>query len=116
MSTLTHKSEGNILIVALDKQLGLDTTAEVRDYLKPLLENWELKGLIFNCEKLDYITSSGIGFIADYFKQMKGRGLPFALVEVNSKVSEVFRLTGFARHINMMETEAKAIESFNNKE
>lgn len=112
MSTLTHSVKNHVIIVLLEKQLGLDSTFEVREYLNPLLEAEELQGMIMNCRKLDYITSSGIGLIADYFKRLLQRQLPFALVEVNKKVEEVFKLTGFDRHIAMLPTEEAALEKF----
>lgn len=52
--------------------------------------------LIFDCEKLTYISSTGIGSFSVFLKNIKPQGGEAVLVHITPKAYEVFHLLGFA--------------------
>ena len=57
--------------------------------------------LIFECEKLDYVSSSGLRVILVAHKQISAKGGKFILRNLTSEVRSVIDLTGFSRIINI---------------
>jgi len=88
-STMTMKIEG-----------WLDTTAA--PVLKDAMENMppEITKLIFDCSKLEYISSSGLRMFLAAHKKMSGKdGL--VLTGINSDIKDVLEMTGFLTRLNV---------------
>jgi len=82
---------------------SLDTAAaiEVEGNLKPITEG-EGKDIVFECEQLEYIASSGLRILLDVLKKTKAKGKTVTLRNVNEDILNVFKITGF---INLFEFE-----------
>ncbi len=109
---LKHRTVDSVHVVTLGEQLGLEASRETREELNTFLEDAESTGLILDCSELNYITSSGIGLVADCYKQLKAQGRGFALVQVGEQVHEILDICGFSRFIKIHETEDQAIWDF----
>ena len=59
------------------------------------------KNLIFNCAALNYVSSTGIGSFTAFLKMVKPSGGDIVLLEIQSKVYEVFQLLGFSQFFNI---------------
>ncbi len=88
-STMTMKIEG-----------WLDTAAA--PVLEEAMENMppEISKLVFDCSKLEYISSSGLRMFLAAHKKMSGKdGL--VLTGVNSNIKDVLEMTGFLTRLNV---------------
>ena len=84
-------NKNGALTVALDGRLDTTTAPELE---RQLSKNWpEGSALIFNCEKLSYISSAGLRVLLSAQKKSKG---VMKLTNVCELVMEVFEMTGFA--------------------
>ena len=74
----------------------MDTAAaaEVEEVLKPLY-NSDGKDVILDCNKLEYIASSGLRILINILKGAKAGGSKVILRGVNDDIKNVFKLTGF---------------------
>ena len=74
----------------------MDTTAamEAEEVLKPLYHS-DGKDVVINCEKLEYIASSGLRILISILKGAKAGGSRVVMKHVNDDIMTVFRLTGF---------------------
>ncbi|MDR2630032.1 MAG: STAS domain-containing protein [Spirochaetaceae bacterium] len=68
--------------------------------------------LIFHCGGLNYVSSTGIGSFTAFLKSVKPRGGDVVLVEIQSKVYEVFQLLGFSQFFNIKDNLDDAINFF----
>ncbi|MFP3091486.1 STAS domain-containing protein [Treponema sp. TIM-1] len=68
--------------------------------------------LIFHCGGLNYVSSTGIGSFTSFLKSVKPRGGDLVLVEIQSKVYEVFQLLGFSQFFNIKDNLDDAIGFF----
>ncbi len=71
--------------------------------------------LIFHCDGLNYISSTGIGSFTDIFKTVKRENGDLVLIEMQPKVFEVFGLIGFLHFLNIKENLNNALTYFRKK-
>ena len=75
----------------------LDTPAAVKaqQEIAPLLENAE-KEIVLDCEKLEYISSSGLRLFLTIRKEASVKGGKVIIIEhINDEIKKVFMMTGF---------------------
>jgi len=68
--------------------------------------------LIFNCSSLNYVSSTGIGSFTVFLKIVKPKGGDVVLLEIQTKVYEVFQLLGFSQFFNIKSTAEEAVAFF----
>jgi anti-anti-sigma factor len=68
--------------------------------------------LIFNCNGLNYVSSTGIGSFTSFLKAVKPQGGDLILLEVQPKVYEVFQLLGFSQFFNIYDSLEEALVYF----
>ena len=85
-----NKNNGELTVV-IDGRLDTVTAPELESFLG---ENYEgTASLVFDCEKLIYISSAGLRVLLTAHKRMKGA---MKLTNVSELVMEVLEMTGFA--------------------
>ena len=74
----------------------LDTPAAVKaqQEIAPLLENAD-KEIILDCEKLEYISSSGLRLFLTIRKEAAAKGGKVIIENINDEIKKVFMMTGF---------------------
>ena len=88
---IEFNKNGGELVVALDGRLDTTTAPELESFLG---KNYEgTASLVFDCEKLIYISSAGLRVLLTAHKRMKGA---MKLINVGELVMEVLEMTGFA--------------------
>ena len=91
--TINKKLDGTTLSVALDGRLDTTTAPELEQEIKESLEGVET--LVFDFEKLEYISSAGLRVLLSTQKVMNNQG-EMKVTKVNETVNEVFEVTGFS--------------------
>ena len=91
--TINKNLNGNQLTIALEGRLDTTTAPELEAELKMSLDN--VNSLIFDLDKLDYISSAGLRVLLSAQKIMSKKG-GMKVTHVNEIVQEVFEVTGFA--------------------
>ncbi len=100
MKTTIQEIDGK-LVAVLDGQLDTAAAVEVEQQLQPLYEN-EDKDIVMDCEKLEYIASSGLRILLSILKRAKAHGHMVTLKGLNDDIKNVFKMTGF---INLFQFE-----------
>ena len=90
--TINKTKNGTELTIALEGRLDTITTPELEAALKPEYETIET--LVFDFEKLEYISSAGLRVLLSAQKIMNNKG-GMKVTKVNELVAEVFEVTGF---------------------
>jgi len=68
--------------------------------------------LVFQCNGLNYVSSTGIGSFTAFLKSVKPRGGDLVLLEIQPKVYEVFQLLGFSQFFNIKDNLDDSINFF----
>ena len=84
--------DGETLTISLEGRLDTLTSPDLEKVLQENLNGAET--LVFDFEKLEYISSSGLRVLLFAHKQMFSKG-GMVVKNVNETVSEVFEVTGF---------------------
>ena len=71
--------------------------------------------LLFNCNSLNYVSSTGIGSFTAFLKTVKPKGGDLVLLQIQPKVFEVFQLLGFSQFFTIEENLESPLEYFKKK-
>lgn len=83
-------------VVMIEGRVDTVTAPKLHEQVSPL---WNEAGitLVFDCEKLEYVSSSGLRIILSTHKMVTAKGGKFILRHLTAEVRSVFELTGFSR-------------------
>ena len=98
MKTIINEVDGK-LVATFEGQLDTAAAVEVEKEMKPLYDN-EDKDIIIDCEKLEYIASSGLRIMLGILKKAKSHGHSVTLKGLNDDIKNVFKMTGFINLFN----------------
>ena len=93
MLNINKSAEGSALTVSLEGRLDTTTSPQLEDELKSSLDG--VTSLVFDMEKLEYISSAGLRVLLSAQKLMNQQG-SMKLQHVNEVINEIFEVTGFS--------------------
>ncbi len=101
MKTTIEELDERIIVTLIG---SLDTAAaiETEQTLKPITAEGTVKDIVFECQELEYIASSGLRIMLDVLKKTKAKGKTVTLRNLNEDIKNVFKITGF---INLFDFE-----------
>ena len=91
--TITKTKNGNAVTLTLDGSLDALTAPELQKELEVIDENTE--SLMFDLEKLQYISSAGLRVLLTAQKVMNRQGT-MIVRNASEDVKEIFDVTGFS--------------------
>ena len=100
MKTSIEELDGK-LVATLEGELDTAAAIEVEKELQPLF-NSEGRDVVIECEKLEYIASSGLRILLGILKSAKAAGSKVILRNLNEDIRNGFKLTGL---ISLFEVE-----------
>ena len=90
---INKKQNGSELLVELDGSIDTTTAPDLDQFLRENLG--DIKSLILDFAKVDYVSSAGLRVLLVTYKTMATQG-SMVLRNVNQDVMDVFTMTGFA--------------------
>lgn len=106
---MSHYFENNICILKIEQQIEEKDIDNTYSYIEPLLQNESMIAMVIDCERIDYIYSSGIGVFASLAKTLHLRHIKLALYCLKDEQKEIFQMTGLDQVINMYQSKEEAI-------
>ena len=89
---ITKTQDGDLLTISLEGRLDTLTSPDLEKVLKESLDS--VKSLVFDLEKLEYISSAGLRELLYAKKTLHNKGT-VKVINANAVVKEVFEVTGF---------------------
>jgi len=68
--------------------------------------------IIVNCEKLNYISSAGLGVFMSFIEEIRERGGDIKICGLVPKVKHTFEILGFQEIFDMLDDQSSAIRRF----
>ncbi len=96
--TIDKKQNGDDLTFMLEGRLDTTTAPQLEAELKRSLDG--IKGLVFDIEKLEYISSAGLRVLLSAQKVMNKQG-EMKITGANEVIMEIFEVTGFVDILNI---------------
>ncbi|MBR5542405.1 MAG: STAS domain-containing protein [Bacteroides sp.] len=88
--------QNDAIVLAIEGRVDTVTVPELEMVVSPIWGKTAIT-LVFDCEKFEYISSSGLRIILTTHKQITAKGGKFILRNLNCEVRSVIDLTGFSR-------------------
>jgi len=110
--TRTTRQAGDITVVDISGRIVLgEETASLRSLVSELLSKGYNK-ILFNLGDVNYIDSSGLGFLLSSLASVRKQGGEVKLLNLPQKVLEVMQATKLYTVFEVFDDEATAVRSF----
>ena len=94
MLNITINEQAGRLVAALVGDLDNAASTQAKRGLEPVFECTD-NDVVIDCTELNYISSSGLRIILDFFKHTRSIGHKAILKNLSEDVKEIFELSGF---------------------
>lgn len=98
---ITIFKENETSVVAIEGRVDTVTAPELESAVKHLINMGA--SVVFECEKLEYISSAGLRVVLATYKQLTACAGKFAIRHLSREVKSVFDITGFSKILNIEE-------------
>jgi len=95
-------TENNYLIIALDGDLDASSALQLDTAIKEALEQ-NKTNIVIDCNKLNYVSSSGLGVFISYLSDFQKDNIYFALMNVKEKILNTLDILGLTKLLNIIE-------------
>lgn len=104
---------GDVTVTTVNVEGFLDSSTfpELQEYLEDLIQKQTYR-IIVNLEKLDYISSAGIGVLMGMLQEVRGNEGDLKLVNMSLKIRNLFDMLGFSQIIRIYDHARAAKEAF----
>ena len=82
------------LIAVLEGRLDTSVSAQTEQELQPLYDS-QGQNIVFDCNKLEYISSSGLRIFLNVLKVAKSKGDRVFITGANANINKIFAMVGF---------------------
>ena len=89
---ITITEEGKQLIATFDGRLDTVAAQQIAETITPLLEHAD-QTIVLDCEKMPFISSSGLRIFLKIRKEVEAKGGKMLLKNICSDVIQVFKMT-----------------------
>ena len=88
---LSERTEADVPIVSIVGDIDLESSPKLREFLKPKSTQKTPK-LLLDFAGVNYIDSSGLATLIEYFQSVQGFGGKLALASLSPRVKNVFEI------------------------
>lgn len=92
---LDTQLEGKLLTVKVDGDLDVNTVRELKTVLEENLTGEP--NIVLDCEKLNYIDSTGLGVLVSVLKKVQKYGGAIKIINLKSYLAKIFDVTGLTK-------------------
>ncbi len=106
--------DGKTVQLILSGYLDTYNSPDFQSHVNSLIESG-IEKILFNCDGLDYISSTGIGAFTVFLKNLRQRKGDMVLFGLQNKAMEVFQVLGFTDYFKIANDLDSAIQILNRK-
>lgn len=107
---IIEKKADSFVILNLKGRLDTTNYGELEKKILELLEKKE-NNIIIDCEKLDYISSSGLRILLMGLKKFKANKGKFVLCNLQENIKEIFEISGFSSIFDIYVSKNEALKA-----
>jgi len=108
------RQDNFVSVLDLQGYLDAHTAPELENVFTKLIDDKQYK-VVVNFEKLNYISSAGLGVFMAYVETMRDNKGDIKFTNMSPKVFNIFDLLGFPLLYEFYQDEIEAIKNFNQK-
>ncbi|MDF2700650.1 MAG: spoIIAA [Haloplasmataceae bacterium] len=100
--------KSDTLFIRLSGELDHHSSSQLRERINTLMEQYEIKNIVFNFKNLSFMDSSGIGVMLGRYNQVKkNKGLLLAC-DLNGSIEKIIKLSGLYKILVITKDEEQA--------
>jgi anti-sigma B factor antagonist len=103
--------ENDLSIVALEGFVDAHTAPQFEDAIQKAVDSGSVR-IVVNCEKLNYISSAGLGVFMSFIEEVRDRGGDIKICGLTPKVKHTFDILGFQDIFEMLDDQPTALRRF----
>ena len=111
ITRLTNSSP-NVVAIELAGQLDAHTANEFERFLERTVRNEGQHRIVFDFQKLDYISSAGLGVLMGLIEEVRAAGGDIKLANLPERIYHILDLLGFPLVFQIFATVPEAEASF----
>ncbi len=100
----------NIMYVRLEGELDQYTVEDLRVRTTELIERYQIRYLVLNFHKLEFMDSSGVGYIIGRYNRLKKKAGGVVLCSLSEYIWKLVLLSGLHKICTIMKNEDEANE------
>lgn len=99
----------SMAIIALEGYINMDTSEIVENQIQDIFDKHSTKNFIFNFEKVEYVSSAGIGIFMDTYDKVEEKGGKICFLSLSDEIRRVFTLVGFMEYFGDVKSMSEAV-------
>jgi anti-sigma B factor antagonist len=103
--------ENGLSIITLEGFVDAHTAPQFENAIQSEIDAGHYH-LIINCEKLNYISSAGLGVFMSFIEEVRERGGDIKICSLAPKVKHTFEILGFPDIFEMLDNQTVAVQRF----
>lgn len=104
---ITQHASADTLSLLLDGELDASSSVLLdAELTKP--ETLQYQKVLINCQKLNYISSAGLGVFISHLQQFQDAGVKLVFFNMQEKVHNVFEILGLDTLMTIVPSESEA--------
>jgi len=104
--------DNGLSIIALEGFVDAHTAPQFENAIQKEIEAGRNR-IVVNCEKLNYISSAGLGVFMSFIEEVREIGGDIKICGLTPKVKHTFEILGFQDIFEMLDDQPTAIQRFN---
>ena len=108
---LKHKEIQDTIVVYLKGRIDIHNASEMLRDFNELFTKFNNHHFILNMSLVQYMSSSGIGFLVQTQQRQNKKDREFFICEANTAVSKIFSAVGMSDSFKVFATEADALDA-----
>ena len=106
---ITSSIEDKYVLIEVEGDLDASSAIYLDQEIEASLSK-ERPRVLVDCEKLEYISSAGLGVFISYLKEFEARNIVLVLFGLSDKVENVFQILGLDNLVNIASNKNSAVE------
>lgn len=106
MVNITAEKANDILVIGIDGEIDASSSIHLDNELGNAIN--ESKKILIDCNRLDYISSAGLGVFMSYIHDMEEKNIKMVLFGMSNKVKNVFQILGLDQLLKIVESREEA--------
>ena len=98
------------MVIRLIGEMDQENVGNLRNKLIKIIEEKNVKNMVINMEKLEFMDSTGIGIIIGRYNQLKTNKKKLYVTNTNEQINKLFKISGIYTIIDQYELEKEVVK------
>ncbi|MBL8169449.1 MAG: STAS domain-containing protein [Acidobacteria bacterium] len=108
---MNTSQQDDVSVITLEGFVDAHTAPQFENAIQQAVDAGRIR-IVVNCEKLNYISSAGLGVFMSFIEEVRERGGDIKICGLVPKVKHTFEILGFQDIFEMLDDQPTAVRNF----